>query len=254
MPPRGSRRKPIRRRWWQVQPEKPGTGRASARTLGVITIGQTPRTDLTPEIEQLLPGISIVERGALDGLSASEIAQLAPAPGAHVMTTRLRDGSAAVIGHGPLVARVQEAILDLQQEADVILLACTGEFPAFVHDKPLIEPDHVVAHTLAALASRSRRVGILCPLDDQQDVARAKYGALLPDSVAISTAVATPYSDEQAPLTAAAEQLRRDGAEIIVLDCMGYTAQMRSQVIEASGLPVLLARSVASRIAAELLS
>lgn len=234
--------------------KEPESGRKTIRTLGVITIGQTPRTDLTPEIRALLPGINITERGALDGLSAAEIARLSPTPGDQVLTTRLRDGSAAIIGREPLVRRVQAAILDLEKEADVIMLACTGEFAEFAHDKPLIEPDHVLAHALAAVASRSHRVGVLCPLPDQQDTAKAKYSALLPPAVAISTAVATPYSNNLTPLTVAAEQLRDDGAEIIVLDCIGYTAAMRMQVSKASGLPVLLARSVATRMAAELLS
>lgn len=233
-------------------PRPPAPAR-TARTLGIITIGQTPRTDLTPELTDLLPGVGIVERGALDGLSASEIAELAPLPGDHVMTTRLRDGTAAIIGQEPLVRRVQAAILDLQGEADVLLLACTGTFPEFIHDKPLVEPDHVLAHVLAAVASRSHRVGIICPLAAQEEDAKAKYRALLPGTVALSTAAATPYSTDLAPISAAAEQLRDGGAEIIVLDCIGYTTQMRSQVIQASGLPVLLARSVAARIAAELL-
>ncbi|MHC6219284.1 AroM family protein [Arthrobacter sp. MMS24-S77] len=232
---------------------RPSAMARTPRTLGVITIGQTPRTDLTPELADLLPGVGIVERGALDGLSASEIAELATVPGDHVMTTRLRDGTAAVVGQEPLVRRVQSAILDLQGEADVLLLACTGTFPEFIHHKPLIEPDHVLAHVLAAVAARSRRVGIICPLAEQEEDAKAKYRALLPGTVALSTAAATPYSTDLAPISAAAKQLKNDGAEIIVLDCIGYSAQMRSEVIEATGLPVLLARSVAARIAAELL-
>ncbi|WAH95724.1 AroM family protein [Arthrobacter sp. MMS18-M83] len=231
----------------------PAAPARTARTLGVITIGQTPRTDLTPELADLLPGVCIAERGALDGLSASEIAELAPVSGDHVMTTRLRDGTAAVVGQEALVRRVQVAILDLQGEVDVLLLACTGTFPEFIHHKPLIEPDHVLAHVLAAVASPTRCVGIICPLAEQEEDAKAKYRALLPGTVALSTAAATPYSTDVASLGVAAKQLRADGAEIIVLDCIGYTARMRSLVVEASGLPVLLARSVAARIAAELL-
>ncbi len=228
------------------------TGR-TARTLGVITIGQTPRTDLTPELADLLPGVCIAERGALDGLSTSEIREFAPVPGDHVVTTRLRDGRAAVVGQETLVGRIQAAILDLQDEVEVLLLACTGTFPEFLHVKPLIEPDRILAHVLATVASRTRSVGIICPLAEQEEDAKAKYRALLPGTVAFSTAAATPYSTNLASLGVAAKQLRADGAEIIVLDCIGYTARMRSLVIEASGLPVLLARSVAARVAAELL-
>ena len=43
--------------------------------LGVITIGQTPRVDLTPELQGLLPDVELVERGrcdAFDELNASD--------------------------------------------------------------------------------------------------------------------------------------------------------------------------------------
>lgn len=223
------------------------------RTLAVVTIGQTPRTDLTPELRELIPSVRLVERGALDGLGAAEILRMAPGPGDEVLTTRLRDGSAAVIGRAPLIARMQEAINDVQPEADVVLLACTGEFPAFTHTKPLIEPDHVLAHALAAVAQRSRRIGVISPLAEQQVSAAAKFAALLPAATTVLGAAATPYAADLAPLTTAARRLAQDGAEFIVLDCIGYTAAMRRQVGAAAGVPVLLARSVAARMAAELL-
>ncbi|WP_369268562.1 AroM family protein, partial [Streptomyces harbinensis] len=37
----------------------------------------------------------------------------------------------------------------------------------------------------------------------------------------------------------------------IVLDCIGYTERMRRAAAEAAGRPVLLARSLAIRLAAE---
>lgn len=39
--------------------------------LGTVTIGQTPRTDLIPEMKQFLgAGVDILEAGALDGLTS----------------------------------------------------------------------------------------------------------------------------------------------------------------------------------------
>jgi protein AroM len=39
-------------------------------SLGVVTIGQSPRADLTGELAAYLPaGTSLLERGALDGLA-----------------------------------------------------------------------------------------------------------------------------------------------------------------------------------------
>ncbi|MGH3750343.1 MAG: AroM family protein, partial [Micromonosporaceae bacterium] len=57
--------------------------------LGVVTIGQAPRDDLVPEMVPLLPPARIVEHGALDGMSAAQIADLAPKPGEQPLTSRL---------------------------------------------------------------------------------------------------------------------------------------------------------------------
>ncbi|WP_030105419.1 AroM family protein, partial [Actinoalloteichus caeruleus] len=46
--------------------------------LGVVTIGQSPRVDLVPELLPRLGRVEVVERGALDDLGRAEIAALAP--------------------------------------------------------------------------------------------------------------------------------------------------------------------------------
>ena len=44
-----------------------------------VTIGQTPRTDLVPELaSRLQDGTTVREAGALDGLDAGAVAALAP--------------------------------------------------------------------------------------------------------------------------------------------------------------------------------
>ena len=58
--------------------------------VGMITIGQSPRSDVVPDMVEILgPGVEIRERGALDGLSPREIAALAPAPDDDLLVTRL---------------------------------------------------------------------------------------------------------------------------------------------------------------------
>ena len=46
--------------------------------IGTLTIGQSPRNDLIPEIEAFFKGAEIIQLGALDGLSKEQIADLAP--------------------------------------------------------------------------------------------------------------------------------------------------------------------------------
>lgn len=47
--------------------------------VGMITVGQSPRDDIVPNMSQALgANIEVIEKGALDGLSTEEIQSLAP--------------------------------------------------------------------------------------------------------------------------------------------------------------------------------
>jgi protein AroM len=211
--------------------------------LGVITIGQTPRVDLTPELQALLPGVELVERGVLDGLSLEEIGELAPAPDDHVLTSRLKDGSAAIMGESHVVRRMPAVIAELENEVDAVFLACTGRFPDFAHTKPLFIPDFLIAYGTAALAQGMNAIGVICPLPEQAGFTVEKFEPKLAPGTQVLVAAASPYTGSPDELAAAATSLRERGAGIIALDI----------VATATGLPVVLARSVAARLAAEVL-
>ncbi|WP_350274309.1 AroM family protein [Kribbella sp. HUAS MG21] len=218
--------------------------------LGVVTIGQSPRSDMVPEMIQWLPpSVEVRERGALDDLSTAEIAALAPEAGDETLTTRLRDGSSVVIGRAGILPRLQAAIDVLEDGgADVVLIVCTGEFPAFRHRRPLLLAGPLLTAGLSALAGDSL-VGVICPLAEQEQQSYEKFEHL---EQKIKVAWATPYQPGTTELTAAARQLADEGAQLLVLDCMGYTQEHREAAAAASGLPVVLSRSVVARLTAEL--
>jgi protein AroM len=221
--------------------------------LGVITIGQTPRVDLTPELQALLPGVELVERGVLDGLTAEQIAAFAPVGDDDVLTSRLSDGSAVIMGESHVLRRLPSVITELEGEVDAVFLACTGRFPELAHTKPLFVPDFLIAYGTAALAHGLGAVGVICPLPAQAGFTVEKFAPRLADGTQVLVAAASPYTGSDEELAAAAESLTAQGAGLIALDCMGYTEAMRAIVAAASGLPVVLARSVAARLAAEVL-
>ena len=67
--------------------------------IGLVTIGQSPRSDVVPDMATILgPGVEIREAGALDGLARSEIDALAPTGDDEILVTRLRDGSSVFLG------------------------------------------------------------------------------------------------------------------------------------------------------------
>ena len=64
------------------------------KKIGAITVGQSPRVDLIPEIQPILgDSVEIIQAGALDGLSKEEIAKFVPRPGENVLVSRLTDGT-----------------------------------------------------------------------------------------------------------------------------------------------------------------
>ena len=220
-------------------------------TLGVITIGQAPRRDMVPEMRTWLPVDRLVERGALDGLDREAIALLAPTDGDESLTTLLVDGSWVVVGRAGLLDPIQAHIDDLERlGVDVTLVVCTGEFPPFRHTKPLLMAERLLAMGVAAVVS-DVSVGIICPLPEQEEDSRTKFADHLP-GVGVAVASATPYADGTGGIEDAARRLAEGGAHVLVLDCMGYSQQHRKAASKASGLPVILARSVVARLAAEL--
>ncbi|OWQ86908.1 hypothetical protein CDN99_19575 [Roseateles aquatilis] len=222
--------------------------------LGTITLGQAPRDDIASMLRQHLPAhVQCIQAGVLDGLSLSEVRQsYSPDIDDPQLVTRMLDGSAVVLGKSKVLPLIQTLIRSLRSRGcTCILLLCTGEFEGLHCENAwLIEPDRLVAPCVAAIAGR-RQVGILFPLESQMHREGDKWSVLQkrPLCEAVS-----PYEPEIELLERAASALRERGAELLVMDCMGYGEAHREAASRASGLPVILSNSVVSRMTAELLS
>jgi AroM protein len=103
----------------------------TATILGTLTIGQAPRPDVTPILDQYIPeSLARIHRGLLDGLSRDQIAgAYAAKPGDAVLVTRLSGGSSVELS-AQKVHRALQARLDALEEegCNIVLLLCTGAF------------------------------------------------------------------------------------------------------------------------------
>lgn len=227
----------------------PGAGSAPVK-VGAITIGQSPRTDVVPEMLPLLgPGVELLQAGALDGLSAQEVAALAPGRGDYVLVTRLRDGTSVQVAKRHIVARMQAQIDRVVAEgARVVALLCTGEFPELTCPRLLVEPQLVLHHATAALAG-GRKLGVVVPAAEQVEQAVPRWSGMSAD---LRIEAASPYGDP-ARVREAARSLREWGAELVVLDCIGFTVGAKREVRDITGAPVILPRTLLARTLAELL-
>jgi protein AroM len=221
--------------------------------LGIVTIGQTPRSDVVPEMAAVLgPGVEILERGALDGLDVRAIGALAPAAGDDVLVTRLRDGASVFVAHRHIVPRVQAALADLDR-AGVALsaLLCTGVFPGLAAAVPLLHPDRLLVGVLRGL-SWSGRLGVLTPSTAHLPQTAVRWRGYGFDPV---LAVLSPYEEANpAAPGLAAEALGGGDVGVVVLDCMGYRRKVKEELHALLGVPVLQANLLLARVAAELLA
>ena len=62
---------------------------------------------------------------------------------------------------------------------------------------------------------------------------------------------ASPYGEWDA-LEKAAEEIKNSEADLIVLDCIGYTQEMKKMFVEKTGKKVVLPRTLLARVVSEL--
>lgn len=226
-----------------------------ARTIGVLTIGQSPRADrLGDDVRAVLGGHTrVIERGALDGMSDAEIAAIAPgSPDEYRLVTLLRDGRSVEIGKKPILDRLQQQITELEERdgVDATLLMCTGAFPPFAHRRPLLLPQEALYGTVIGIAGGSR-IGALIPLESQREQALAKWRERGVTDVRVYPA--SPYGDDPiAAIEAASAAAQRDGMATLFMDCFGYDLAMKTAARRAFHGPVVLARTMAARLIAEM--
>lgn len=223
--------------------------------LGLLTIGQSPRPDgLARDVAAIAgAGVEVIERGALDGLGDAELERARPSDSDDALVTLLADGRNVVVTKDAVVERLQ-AHIDALEAADAaaILLMCTGAFPPFRHRVPLIAPQEVLYAAVRAVAGGGA-VGSVTPLERQIEAARRRWSA---QGVAEPIVVAAdPYcADPHAAVRSAATALRDAGASVCFLDCFGFDLAMRDVAREAFDGPVVLARSLAARLASEVMA
>ncbi|RCV54592.1 AroM family protein [Marinitenerispora sediminis] len=222
--------------------------------LGVVTIGQSPRDDVVPDLAALLPpGARIVEAGALDPLSGAEIAALAPSgdPGDEELASRLRDGTEVALSHRRLLPHLHAALERVRDAgAERALLLCTGSFPELRAPLPTLTAEQLLTGTVQALAA-GRTLLVVCPLPSQRAALARRWSTA---AARVEVAAASPYGALEDFAAVAAELRGRlsPGEDAIgLLDCVGYDLAHRQVLADALGLPVLVPRLAMGHLLAQ---
>jgi protein AroM len=216
--------------------------------IGFVTIGQSPRNDI---VETMVPpslAADIVQFGALDRLSREEIERLGPDETEVPFVTRLNDGTEVLVSKARLMPFMQRAVDSaVNAGATSIVILCTGAFPQITAPVPLIFPDRILQATLEAILPEGK-LGVIMPHIDQMELMRSKWETKSRSMIGYA---ASPYSQPD-KLVAIATELEEAGSDLIVLDCMGFTDDMKQLVQQGTCRPVILANRLVGRIIEEI--
>ena len=217
--------------------------------IGALTIGQSPRNDLIPEIEAFFKGAEIIQLGALDGLSKEQIADLAPSGDDEILVSKLKDDSWALMAESKIISLLQERTDELCRRVSLIVLLCTGMFSKeLVASVPVIYPQKLL-YSIVPILAGGRKLGIISP-DPKQTEQNYERWQKVSDNIVV--AALNPYDKSNAP-DKAAQYLKENGAEVVVLDCMGFTIAIKEKMAELMGVPVILPRTLVARVVGEML-
>ena len=222
------------------------------RKLGTLTIGQAPRADIMPILNAAIDAaVPRRHAGVLDGLSRDEIARdFATRSGQAVLITKLLDGSSVIIDRNKTEAAAQAKLAMLEAEGcSTILMLCGAHFATLgCKTARLIEPDRILPATAAAL-TQDAQLGIIVPLAEQ---IVSEAGKWVPLHRPPLYAAASPYGGGGVALAEAARDLVARGAQVLLLDCMGFVEAHRREAALASGLPVILSNSLIAKLVSEI--
>lgn len=221
------------------------------KKIGVITIGQSPRTDILPDMMMILGhGYEVVEAGALDDYSLEEIQQLEFETKEHLLVTRMRDGTEVKIPEEFVEPLIQQRIIEVEKEGvDVILLLCTGRFPEFKSKSLIVMPSEIVKGTVNA-ALRQGRLGVVYPAKEQ---IAARPREKVENGREVYIDAASPYGLEE-ERERLADRLSEKNLDLILLNCMGFDYKLKKLIKEKTRKPVIQANALVDRVLKEFVS
>lgn len=206
--------------------------------IGAVTIGQSPREDVLSDIEDLLlNNCRVAQAGALDDVGPHGLASLSCDDDHDVLVTRLRDGTEQTLPARAALPLLQRAVDRVAaQGAAAIAVLCTESFDALTSPVPLLYPG-VLAREQAFRAAAGR-LGVIVPAAAQVPMAERAWAGV---GRTLRAVAASPYGRAE-DLGRAARDLAGWRADLIVLDCIGFSRAMQRMVEQATGARVVLPR------------
>ncbi|MCP4359875.1 MAG: AroM family protein [Chloroflexi bacterium] len=204
------------------------------KSIGALTIGQSPRPDLVSPLINLLPeNCQIIQAGALDGLTKAALPPIHS--GTYPLTTRMQDNSLVMIEEAFLASKLQQALDQLEKQGVVsTILLCAGTFADLQGMCPLFKPFAIGRGILNSLDLN--KIGLISPIKEQEAPIRQRWQAADFQPTVWTADLAQQDKQFSQQLN---EQIEANHLECIVLDYVGHPVSQVAKLRETAVIPLL---------------
>ncbi|EMF0716701.1 AroM family protein [Citrobacter sp. Marseille-Q6884] len=222
-------------------------------SLAILTIGVVPMSEVLPLLTEYIDEQHITHHSLLGQMQREEVmAEYAVSPGEELLLTLLSDHRLAHVSRQKVERDLQSIVEVLDNQGfDVILLMSTAVINRLTaRNSILLEPLRIIPPLVASIVD-GHQVGVIVPIAELLDDQASKWQVLQTPPV---YAVANPIDGSVQQLIDAGKDLLEQGADVIMLDCLGFNQRHRDLLQKSLDVPVLLSNVLIARLASELLA
>ncbi|EGL1820679.1 AroM family protein [Salmonella enterica subsp. enterica serovar Typhimurium] len=221
-------------------------------SLAILTIGVVPMSEALPLLTEYIDEQHITHHSLLGKMSREDVmADYAVEPGDDPLLTLLNDNQIAHVSRQKVERDLQSVVEVLDNQGyDVIILMSTAAIKSMAaRNSILLEPLRIIPPLVASIVD-GHQVGVIVPVAELLAAQEKKWQVLQMPPV---YSLANPVHGSEQQLIDAGQALLDQGADVIMLDCLGFHQRHRDILQQALDVPVLLSNVLIARLASELL-
>ncbi|EFU7253285.1 AroM family protein [Salmonella enterica] len=221
-------------------------------SLAILTIGVVPMSEVLPLLTEYIDEQHITHHSLLGKMSREDVmADYAVEPGDDPLLALLNDNQIAHVSRQKVERDLQSVVEVLDNQGyDVIILMSTAAIKSMAaRNSILLEPLRIIPPLVASIVD-GHQVGVIVPVAELLAAQEKKWQVLQMPPV---YSLANPVHGSEQQLIDAGQALLDQGADVIMLDCLGFHQRHRDILQQALDVPVLLSNVLIARLASELL-
>ena len=221
-------------------------------SLAILTIGVVPMSEVLPLLTEYIDEQNITHHSLLGKMSRDDVlAEYALESDEDPLLTLLNDNELAYVSRQKVERDLQSVIEVLDNQGyDVILPMSTVSIASMTaRNSILLEPLRIIPPLVASIVD-GHQVGVIVPVEDLMADQAEKWQVLQSPPL---FSLANPVHGTTEQLIEAGKDLLEQGADVIMLDCLGFHQRHRDVLQKSLDVPVLLSNVLIARLASELL-